>query len=206
VRTVPRPRNLRRGLVAIAGGGLAATLAVWALARPAGLGRSEPAANAPPDVVAPGPRATAPVPSRLAATTAAARGSAEPLRAAVNGGAAALLAAAAAARHQGDLRATLSLLETAVARAPTVETHGALGALYLELGAAGAAEAQLRVAAEGDPGSADRWIALANALALKPDPLAAADALERARSAEPGLHVTRDPAGRLMRQPSPPAH
>ena len=205
MRIVPRPRNLRRGLVAIAGGGLAATLAVWALARPAGLVRSEPAANAPPDVVAPGPRATAPVPSRLAATTAARR-SAEPPRAAVNGGADALLAAAAAARHQGDLRATVSLLETAVARAPTVETHGALGALYLELGAAGAAEAQLRVAAEGDPGSADRWIALANALALKPDPLAAADALERARSAEPGLHVTRDPAGRLMRQPSPPAH
>jgi len=110
------------------------------------------------------------------------------------------------AENMGDLRATVSLLETAVARAPTVETHWALGALYLELGAAGAAEAQLRVAAEGDPGSADRWIALANALALKPDPLAAADALERARSAEPGLHVTRDPAGRLMRQPSPPTH
>ena len=134
-------------------------LAVWALARPAGLVRSEPAANAPPDVVAPGPRDTAPVPSRLAATTAAHGRSAEPPRAAVNGGADVLLAAAAAARHQGDLRATLSLLETAVARAPTVETHGALGALYLELGAAGAAEAQLRVAARGrsrQRGSLDR--------------------------------------------------
>src|SRR5688572_3810894 len=94
-----------------------------------------------------------------------------------------LLAAAAAARRGGDLRATLSLLEAAVELAPSVETHAALGGFHLQLGAARAAERHLRAAATGDPGRADRWIALARALALKPDPMAAAGALARARPA-----------------------
>lgn len=116
------------------------------------------------------------------------------------------LTAAADARRQGDLRATLAFLQNAVERAPAVETHAALGGLYLELGAAGAADPHLRAAAEADPGSADRWLALANALALKPDPIAAAHALERARTAEPGLRVTRDATGRLIRHSTPTAH
>lgn len=106
------------------------------------------------------------------------------------------------ARRRGDLRAALALLQTAVERAPTVETHGALGAFYLELGVTGAAEANLRTAVEGDPRNADRWIALANALALKPDPGAAAAALENARAAEPGVRVTRNADGWLVREPA----
>jgi tetratricopeptide (TPR) repeat protein len=116
--------------------------------------------------------------------------------------AATLAIRAADARAQGDLRAVLDLLQAAVERAPAVETHAALGAFYLELGAAAAAEPHLQTAVEGDPGNADRWIALANALALKPDPMAAAAALERARGAEPGLRVTRDADGRLVRTPT----
>lgn len=119
--------------------------------------------------------------------------------------AASLLASAAAARQQGDLRATLSLLQAAVERASAVETHAALGAFYLELGVARAAETNLRAAVEGDPGNADRWLALANALALKPDPIAAADALEHASAAEPGLRVIRGPGGWLAREPALPA-
>jgi tetratricopeptide (TPR) repeat protein len=119
--------------------------------------------------------------------------------------AAALLTDAAAARARGDLDATLELLQAAVERAPVTETHAALGALFLELGAAGAADTHLRAAAEGDPRTADRWIALANALALKPDPLAAATALGRARAAEPGLRVTRDGRGWLTRETTAPA-
>lgn len=110
-----------------------------------------------------------------------------------------LLADAAEARRQGDLRTTLALLRAAVERAPSVETHAALGGLYFELGATRAAEKNLRAAAEGDPGNADRWIALANALALAPDPMAAAGALEQARAAEPALRVTRDASGWIVR-------
>lgn len=113
--------------------------------------------------------------------------------------AASALAAAAEARRQGDLRATLALLQDAVERAPAVETHAALGELYLALGAAGAADPHLRAAADADPLTADRWLALANALALRPDPMAAAKALDRARAAEPGLRVTRDAGGWLTR-------
>lgn len=118
-------------------------------------------------------------------------------------GTAALLAEAGAARRRGDLRSTLALLRRAVAGEPGGETHAALGGLYLELGAAGAAEPNLRAAAEADPGNADRWIALANALALKPDPMAAAGALDRARAADPGLRVTRDAGGLLVRATAP---
>lgn len=111
-----------------------------------------------------------------------------------------LLRSAAEARARGDLRATLELLSSAVERAPTVETHAALGGFYLAVGAAAAAETHLRAAAEADPRNADLWIALANALALKPDPMAAAAALERARAAEPDLRVARDGGGWLSRE------
>ena len=118
--------------------------------------------------------------------------------------ASAMLVAADAARRRGDLRTTLALLEDAAARAPGVDTHAALGALYLDLGAVARAERNLRAAAENDPANADRWIALANALAAKPDPMAAAGALARARAVEPGLRIGRDSAGRLVRAAAPP--
>jgi Tfp pilus assembly protein PilF len=118
--------------------------------------------------------------------------------------AAALLASAAEARAGGDLRAAVGQLQAAVERAPSVETHAALGALYLEMGVTSAADTQLRAAAEGDPGNADRWIALANAYYLKPDPGAAADALSRAREVEPGLRVTRNADGWLVREAPAP--
>jgi Tfp pilus assembly protein PilF len=116
--------------------------------------------------------------------------------------AAALLTQATDARSRGDLRTALGLLQAAVARAASVEAHAALGGLYLELGVAGPAESHLRTAVEGDPRNADRWIALANALALKPDPMAAADALERARAAMPGIQITRNADGWLVRASS----
>jgi Flp pilus assembly protein TadD len=122
--------------------------------------------------------------------------------ASVRAEAAALIAQAADARSRGDLRATLALLQAAVARGPTVETHAALGGLYLELGATSPAESNLRSAVEGDPRNPDRWIALANALALKPDPMGAAGALDRARAAMPGVQITRNADGWLVRAPS----
>lgn len=118
--------------------------------------------------------------------------------------AAALIASAAQARAGGDLRAAVGQLQAAVERAPSVETHAALGALYLEMGVTSAADVQLRAAAEGDPANADRWIALANAYYLKTDPGAAAEALDRARAAEPGLRVTRNADGWLVRDVTPP--
>jgi tetratricopeptide (TPR) repeat protein len=120
--------------------------------------------------------------------------------------AAALLAGAVEARERGDLRTTLALLQGAVERAPSVETHAELGALYLELGVPSAADSHLRAAAEAVPESADRWIALANALALKPDPIAAAEALDRAHAAEPDLRVARGTGGWLVREPPVPTH
>jgi tetratricopeptide (TPR) repeat protein len=213
-----RPRDLRRRLViAPPVGFLAVALIAGVLAggarwtalrpgagpppssRPAAARQPAAAAQTPVDAAAarpatpasPAPRPPEPISTRpdVAAPTAAA----------------ALLVDAAAARQQGDLRTTLALLQAAVARAPTVETHAALGALYLELGVSRAAETQLRAAVEGDPGNADRWIALANALALQPDPIAAADALAQARAAEPGLRVTRGASGLLAREPPLPA-
>jgi len=110
-----------------------------------------------------------------------------------------LLAEAAAARSRGDLRTTVDLLQAAVDRVPSVETHAALGGLYLEMGVTSAADVHLRAAAMGDADNADRWIALANALARKPDPGAAAEALERAHATEPSLHIGRDARGWLAR-------
>lgn len=116
----------------------------------------------------------------------------------------ALIAAAVQARGAGDLRAAVEDLQAAVERAPSVETHGALGALYLEMGVTASADVHLRAAAEGDPTNADRWIALANAYYLKPDPGAAAEALAQARAAAPGLRVSRDANGWLVREPATP--
>lgn len=155
---------------------------------------SAPAATAPTQAPATAPAAAAPVPpSSPPVVTPAARREA-----------AALIASAAAARAGGDLRAAVGQLQAAVERAPSVETHAALGALYLEMGVTSAADTQLRAAAEGDPTNADRWIALANAYYLKPDPGAAAEALDRARAVEPGLQVSRNADGWLVRDAPAP--
>jgi hypothetical protein len=208
VRTVTPARNLRR-LRAVAPLALLATVLVVAgrerldprnSSRPAAESPSQltrEAAHVPPGMNAPvRPAAAIAPPDRPTGRHGSSDVAAGPT-------AAALLADAAAARREGDLRTTLSLLQLAFERAPSVATHAALGAFYLELGASRAAEKHLRAATEGDPATADRWIALANALTLKPDPLAAAAALDRARSAEPGLRVTRDPGGWLVREPEP---
>jgi len=211
------PRDIRRSLIAAAAVGvLAMVLVASALTsgrstapRPAAgmtaissyaVPNGTPgAAPVPGTSTAPGPTASPvtspPPPGPLAALPdAAARTEA-----------ASLLANAAAARRQGDVRATLSLLRAAVERAPSVETHAARGALLLDLAIPDAAATDLRAAADGDPDNAERWIALANALALKPDPMAAAAALERARAAEPGLRVRHDAGGWLVRDSVQPA-
>lgn len=188
------------GAVALGGG--------WLVLRPAAVlpPAATPPASGAPASTPPRPTPGGAVVSRAPATAQRPPGSLEVFPdPAARTAAASFLADAVAARRRGDLRATLALLRAAVERAPAVETRAALGALYLELGVTGAAEANLRAAVEGDPGNADRWIALANTLALKPDPMAAADALEHARTAEPGLRVTRDAGGRLARAPAPPA-
>lgn len=197
-----------RGRLVLAAGAVAA-VGGWIVLRPTA---GPPTVSGPSASHAPAAPASAPEPAAAVvppAPVTAPRRAPGPLAAlpnvAARTAAAALLAGAVDARAQGDLRATLELLRTAVERAPAVETHAALGALYLELGAAGAAETHLRAAAEGDPRTAERWIALANALALRPDPIAAADALEHARAAEPGLRVTRDAGGWLAREPTAPA-
>lgn len=152
-----------------------------------------PVAAAPPRVDAPAPRVAPP------ANAPAAHRDPAPLPRDASDAAMALIADADAARRQGDLRTALALLRAAVDAAPSVATHAALGGLYLELGGARVAEPHLRAAAEGDPTNADRWVALANALALKPDPMAAAGALEQARAADPALDVTRDAGGFVVR-------
>lgn len=128
-----------------------------------------------------------------------------PPSAAARAAAAALIDQATTARRHGDLRGTLALLQTAVERAPDATTYAAIGGFYLDLGVTRAAETNLRAALADDATNADHWIALANVLALKPDPIAAADALAQARAVEPNLHVTRDGGGRLWREAPPPA-
>jgi Tfp pilus assembly protein PilF len=166
----------------------------WLVARPTPHVVSPPPVPSAPVAAAPRPSAeeASPAPTRPAVTPAA------------RAEATALIGAAAQARGAGDLRAAVEDLQAAVERAPSVETHAALGALYLEMGVTASADLHLRAAAEGDPGNADRWIALANAYYLKPDPGAAAEALEQARTAEPGLRVTRDANGWLVRKPATP--
>jgi hypothetical protein len=80
-----------------------------------------------------------------------------------------------------------------------VETTAALALIS---SSAPRAAPHLRAAVEGDPGNADRWMARQR-VALKPDPLAAADALDHARAAESSLRVARDSAGWLARESAP---
>ncbi len=82
----------------------------------------------------------------------------------------------------------------------SVETHAALGDLLLKTSMASMADYHLRWAAEHDPGNPDRWIALANAYTLKPDPGAAHKAVEKAREVDPGIDVVRDNRGFFKRR------
>ena len=62
------------------------------------------------------------------------------------------------------------------------------------------ADYHLRWAAEHDADNPDRWIALANAYALKPDPGAAYKAVAKARELDPAIDIVRDDAGLFRRQ------
>ena len=94
----------------------------------------------------------------------------------------------------------LAALEAAVEADPaSAANHGELGDLLLKLTAIDRALYHLEQSAHLDPGSADRWIALANAWYRKPDPGAAWKAERRAREAEPGLVIGRDESGLRIR-------
>ncbi|HYB98310.1 MAG TPA: hypothetical protein VEC57_04170 [Candidatus Limnocylindrales bacterium] len=85
----------------------------------------------------------------------------------------------------------LAVLKQAVAVDPSAENHAAYGRLLRDLTVIDKALYHLRAAAEADPRNADRWIELANAYYLKPDPGLAWQAEKRAREAEPGLQLRR---------------
>jgi len=89
------------------------------------------------------------------------------------------------------VREALASLKDAVRTDPSPENHAAYGRLLRDLTAMDDALYQLRAAAEKDPGNADRWIELANAYYLKPDPGLAWNAEKRAKQAEPGLQLRR---------------
>jgi tetratricopeptide (TPR) repeat protein len=97
-----------------------------------------------------------------------------------------------AALADGDFRAGFDAYRRALEYAPTAETYGLVGDLYLRAAAAGEAAFHLRRAADLDPNNADRWLALANAYILQTDLGAAWKAIDRAKEIEPGLIVERD--------------
>lgn len=82
----------------------------------------------------------------------------------------------------------------------SVETHAVLGELLLKTRVISSADYHLRWAAEHDSDNPDRWIALANAYALKPDPGAAYKAVAKARELDPAIDIVRDEAGLFRRQ------
>jgi tetratricopeptide (TPR) repeat protein len=97
-----------------------------------------------------------------------------------------------AALADGDFQAGFDSYRRALEYAPTAETYGLVGDLYLRAAAAGEAAFHLRRAAELDPNNADRWLALANAYILQTDLGAAWKAIDRAKEIEPELIVERD--------------
>lgn len=97
-----------------------------------------------------------------------------------------------AALADGDFRAGFDAYRRALEYAPTAETYGLVGDLYLRAAAADEAAFHLRRAADLDPNNGDRWLALANAYILQTDLGAAWKAIDRAKEIEPGLIVERD--------------
>lgn len=101
---------------------------------------------------------------------------------------------------EGKIREGIDALRKATEADPSARNHGDLGSLLLRLTAIDEALVHLRRAADLDPGSADRWIALANAYYIQVDPGQAWKAEARARQAEPGLALRRNSNGLWVRQ------
>jgi tetratricopeptide (TPR) repeat protein len=99
----------------------------------------------------------------------------------------------------GNVAGGLEAFESAVELHPSAEAHGALGGLYFMMSVRSKAHSHLERAAELDPDSPDRWIALANAHQLRADRDGSLQALRRARELEPTLAVVRDVNGYLYR-------
>jgi len=101
---------------------------------------------------------------------------------------------------EGKIPEGVAALRKATEADPSASNHGDLGSLLLRLTAMDEALVHLRRAADLDPGNADRWITLANAYYLKVNPGEAWKAERRAREAEPGLSLARNPAGLWVRK------
>ncbi|MFN2375526.1 MAG: hypothetical protein ABR538_03255 [Candidatus Binatia bacterium] len=94
----------------------------------------------------------------------------------------------------------IEALRKATEADPSARNHGDLGALLQRLTAFDEAARHLQRAAELDPTSADRWIALANVYYQAVNPGEAWKAERRAREAEPGLQLGRDASGMRIRK------
>ncbi len=101
---------------------------------------------------------------------------------------------------EGKVLDAVEAFRAVVAAEPTARNHGDFGSLLYRLTAFDEAALHLRAAAELDPGNADRWIALANVYYRKVNPGEAWKAERRAREAEPGLELGRDPDGMRVRK------
>lgn len=100
----------------------------------------------------------------------------------------------------GKVREAIDAFEAALEADPSsARNHGDYGRLLRDLTAIDKALYHLRRATELEPASADRWIDLANAYYLKPDPGEAWKAERRAREAAPGLELRRNRRGLLER-------
>ncbi len=99
----------------------------------------------------------------------------------------------------GDLTLAFEHLFRATELHGSLEAHATLGDLLVRSRQAWRADEHLRKAAEIDPQNPDRWIALANAYAIKPDPIAASRAIKRAKELEPEIVVERDDGGLYKR-------
>lgn len=101
---------------------------------------------------------------------------------------------------EGNVAEALEAMTQAVEQDPSARNQGELGDLLVRLTAIDKGIRYLRTAAELEPANADRWIALANAYYLEPNPGEAWKAERRAREAEPGLQLGRDAHGLRIRR------
>lgn len=101
---------------------------------------------------------------------------------------------------QGNVAEGLEALKKAVELDPSARNQGELGDLFVRLTVIDTGIRHLRRAAELEPTNADRWIALANAYYLEPNPGEAWKAERKAREVEPGLQLGRDAHGLRIRK------
>lgn len=101
---------------------------------------------------------------------------------------------------EGNVAEGLEALKKAVEQDPSARNQGELGDLFVRLTAIDTGIRYLKGAAQLEPGNADRWIALANAYYLKPNPGEAWEAERKAREVEPGLQLGRDDRGLRIRR------